>query len=265
LFLLVVFRHRQREEAAMSLQRWAGTTAVMCAVAWALASLGPGLPELRAAVHDPQGLVDQSGADALLLVAVPCLAWLCWAWGALGLALTAASTVPGSAGRLAGLLRDGVLPAGARRAAAVALGVGLSATAPTLLPPTAPLAAATAAAADDGAAGADDGRAGGTLLVDGPSTPAVPDWPAAPSPDAPSTDALPTADWPSYAEGDHVVVRGDCLWDIAADWLSSHEPGPAPSDAEVQRAVQAWWQANAAVIGPDPDLLLPGQVLRPPG
>jgi hypothetical protein len=28
--------------------------------------------------------------------------------------------------------------------------------------------------------------------------------------------------------------------------------------------VHAWWVANAGVIGPDPDLLLPGQVLRPP-
>jgi hypothetical protein len=266
LIALVVFRHRQREDVAMSLQRWVGTTVVMCAVAWGLESLGPGLPELRAAVHDPQGLVDRSGADALLLVAVPCLAWLCWAWGALGLLLTAASTVPGSAGRLAGLVRDGVLPAGARRAAAVALGVGLSATAPALLPPAAPLAAATAAAADDAAAaGADHGSAGGSVLVDWPSTPAVPDWPAAPSPDAPSTPALPTTDWPSYTEGDHVVVRGDCLWDIAADWVRNGEPGPAPSDVAVQRAVQAWWQTNAAVIGPDPDLLLPGQVLRPPG
>jgi nucleoid-associated protein YgaU len=32
----------------------------------------------------------------------------------------------------------------------------------------------------------------------------------------------------------------------------------------VAAAVDAWWHANAAVIGPDPDLLLPGQVLRPP-
>jgi hypothetical protein len=32
----------------------------------------------------------------------------------------------------------------------------------------------------------------------------------------------------------------------------------------VAAAVQAWWRTNAAVIGPDPDLLLPGQVLQPP-
>src|SRR3954469_13779379 len=131
----------QPEEGAMSMRRWIGTTAVMGAVAWALWSLGPALTEVRAAVGDPQGLVDRAGADALLLVVVPVLAWLCWAWGALGLLLTAASTVPGSAGRLAGWLLGRVLPGGARRAAALALGVGLSATAPVVLPPTAsPLA-----------------------------------------------------------------------------------------------------------------------------
>ena len=38
-----------------------------------------------------------------------------------------------------------------------------------------------------------------------------------------------------------------------------------PFFAEIARAVHAWWTANADVIGPDPDQLLPGQVLRPPG
>src|SRR3954467_4144605 len=98
----------QREEGAMSMRRWTETTALMAAVAWALWSLGPATTEVRAAVGDPQGLVDRAGADALLLVVVPVLAWLCWAWGALGLLLTAASTVPGSAGRLAALLLHGL-------------------------------------------------------------------------------------------------------------------------------------------------------------
>jgi nucleoid-associated protein YgaU len=236
----------------MSLRRWAGTTAVMCAVAWALLSLGPGPAELHAALTDPQGLVDRAGADALVLVVVPVLAWLCWGWGALGLLLTAASTAPGWTGRLARLLLAGVLPAGARRAAAVALGLSLSATAPAVLLPTAyPLAVATAAAADE--------LGSERVPVDWPSTPArdiAPDWPSTPP---------ATPDWPSATAGEHVVVRGDCLWDVAAGWLQREAPGTPVSDADVQRAVQAWWQANSAVIGPDPDLLLPGQVLRPPG
>jgi hypothetical protein len=237
----------------VSLRRWAGTTAVMAAAAWALWSLGPELSDLQAALADPQDLVDRSGADALLLVVVPVLAWLCWAWGALGLLLTAASTAPGWAGRLAGLLLTGVLPGGARRAAALALGLSLSTAAPVaLLPPAPSVAVSTAAASDDLGGGPEQ------ALVDWPTAPApdvVPDWPGLP-PAAP--------DWPQAAPAEHVVLRGDCLWDIAADWLQRQAPDAPVSDAEVQRATQAWWQANAAVIGPDLDLLLPGQVLRPP-
>ena len=81
-------------------------------------------------------------------------------------------------------------------------------------------------------------------------------------------------DWPHRAAGprtrlaatataDTVVVRGDCLWHIASDRLLTQH-GRMPTDGEVAAASQAWWQANAEVIGPDPDLLLPGQVLSPP-
>jgi hypothetical protein len=226
----------------------------MCAIGWVLWSLGPTLPELRSAATDPQAFVDRSGADALVLVAVPVLAWLCWGWGALGLVLTAASTVPGASGRLAGVLVTGLLPAGARRAAAVALGLTLG-TAPALalLPaataPAGVTAVATAAAAEDlGSA------PGGVASVDWPGAQGdvVPDWPGAPDPPGAAADA-------------HVVLRGDCLWEIASGRLQRDRPGTPATDAEVAQAVQAWWQANAEVIGPDPDLLLPGQVLRPPG
>ena len=227
----------------MSIRRWAATSAVMGLVAWALLLLGPAPAELRGALADPQGLVDTTGADALVVVGVGALAWLCWAWGALGLLLTAASTAPGWAGHVSAVLLRGVLPAGARRAAAMAIGVGLSAVGPTVLPAVLTPATVVAAASQ-----------------------AVPvaqlDWPAAPSADSATT---PDLDWPAPAAGEHVVVRGDCLWDIAQAWLAAHHPGAAVSDAEVARAVHAWWQANTAVLGDDPDLLLPGQVLRPPG
>src|SRR3954447_7734501 len=234
----MVFGQRQ-PEVSMSLRRWAGTTALMAAVAWALGSLGPGASDVQAALADPQGLVDRSGPDALLLAVVPALAWLCWGWGALGLLLTAASTVPGFAGRLAGLLLTRVLPGSARRAAALALGLGLSTAGPVILPPgmAAPLAS-TAAAADD----VGDGL--GQVVVDWPSGPApspVPDWPGAPP-------AFP--DRPHPTPDEHVVVRGECLWDIAADWLQRRAPGAPVTDDDVRRATQDWWQANAVVIGP---------------
>jgi nucleoid-associated protein YgaU len=151
-----------------------------------------------------------------------------------------------------------VLPYGARRGAALALGIGLGVTGPvlgsTLMVLTAPAAAADTVLPDRPAllpgAGAipdwptDTGTLPGQVV--GPSAaPALPDWP------------------PSPAVGDHVVVRGDCLWDIAAARLAD-QLGRTASAPEIARATAAWWAANAAVIGSDPDVLFPGQVLRPP-
>ena len=56
-----------------------------------------------------------------------------------------------------------------------------------------------------------------------------------------------------------VVVRGDCLWTIAAHHLPS-----SASDADIDGAWRLWYAANRAVIGDDPNLILPGQQLRPP-
>ncbi|MGM7422444.1 LysM peptidoglycan-binding domain-containing protein [Cellulosimicrobium sp. ES-005] len=56
-----------------------------------------------------------------------------------------------------------------------------------------------------------------------------------------------------------VVVRGDSLWSIAA----RHLPDGA-TDAQVADAVQRWYAANVEVVGDDPDLVRPGQVLVAP-
>lgn len=56
-----------------------------------------------------------------------------------------------------------------------------------------------------------------------------------------------------------VVVRGDSLWSIAARHL------PAGStDRQVADAVERWYATNAHVVGADPDLVRPGQVLVAP-
>jgi hypothetical protein len=64
------------------------------------------------------------------------------------------------------------------------------------------------------------------------------------------------------ARTDDVVVvrRGDCLWDLVARHL-----GPGASAAEIAAQWPRWYAANRATIGSDPDLLQPGQRLRPPG
>jgi LysM repeat protein len=56
-----------------------------------------------------------------------------------------------------------------------------------------------------------------------------------------------------------VVKPGDTLWSIAATEL-----GPNATAEDVDTRWPAWYAANRQQIGPDPDLILPGQVLRIP-
>lgn len=246
----------------MSVRRLLGTATAMAAIAVALAVLTPPVPDAVAALATAQRTADTAGADVLVLHLAGLLAWLVWAWGALGLALTASSALPGRTGTVAELALRRVLPRGARTAAALALGIGLG-IAPPVLGVAAPLVGAIPAVAEELPAGPPPA---GTAVV--------PDWPApsvsapAPAVPPPSHSTAPTADgvpdWPrTPAAGEHVVVRGDCLWDIVERRLTA-DGGRVPSGGAVAAAVHAWWQANADIIGPDPDLLLPGQVLRPP-
>ena len=219
----------------MPAARLAVTSAVMGAFAVLLGAVTPGISDSLAVLAAAQEVADAEGPDAVVVTAVGLLAWSTWAWGALGLLVTGAAALPGALGAGARMLARAVLPAAARRAMAVALGVGLGVSSPLVAgaSPPAPV---------------------------GASAPA-PDWPQAPPEDH---RGAPVPDWPDRPHpGQHVVVRGDCLWDIAAHHLGS-VTGHPPSNGEIARAVQAWWTTNAGVIGPDPDLLLPGQVLRPP-
>jgi nucleoid-associated protein YgaU len=56
-----------------------------------------------------------------------------------------------------------------------------------------------------------------------------------------------------------VVAAGDCLWLIAA-----HRLGPGASDSRIAAEAERWYAANSAVIGPDPDVIQPGQALVAP-
>jgi nucleoid-associated protein YgaU len=65
---------------------------------------------------------------------------------------------------------------------------------------------------------------------------------------------------PAEAGGTTYVVRpGDCLWTIA----EAHLPGGSGA-AAVADAWPAWYAANRDVVGPDPNLLRPGQSLTVP-
>jgi hypothetical protein len=235
----------------MSIRRLVVTATAMAAIAAALAALTPPFAAMTGTLASAQRTVDAQGADVLIAATAGLLAWAVWAWGALGLALTAASALPGIAGGAARLALQVALPAGARRSAALLLGLGLGVAGPllaTAVPHLAPTASAATAESipDWPSPGADAAR--------------VPDWPAG----AEATAQTPPAGEPAAGPAQRVVLRGDCLWHIAADSLLGRL-GRLPTDGEVATAVQAWWSANADVIGPDPDLLIPGQVLRPPG
>lgn len=94
-----------------------------------------------------------------------------------------------------------------------------------------------------------------------------PGWtPTPPTPGQGSAPTLPPGDIamvstaPTDQEARSVVVtRGDTLWAIAARHL-----GPQATDQDVAAHWPRWYAANRAVIGDDPDLILPGQVLTAP-
>ncbi|QDW64123.1 LysM peptidoglycan-binding domain-containing protein [Oerskovia sp. KBS0722] len=56
-----------------------------------------------------------------------------------------------------------------------------------------------------------------------------------------------------------VVLRGDSLWSLAERAL-----GGGATDAQIAAEWQSWYAANTEVIGQDPDLIRPGQVLQAP-
>ena len=90
---------------------------------------------------------------------------------------------------------------------------------------------------------------------------ADPHWTPTPPPEDPRTLAARQLRAPGPAPGtSEVTVRaGDSLWSICAAQL-----GPLASDVDIALAWPRLYAANRDVIGGDPGLLHPGQVLRMP-
>ena len=161
---------------------------------------------MAGALATAQRTADTAGPDALVLAAAGLLAWAVWAWGALGLALTAATALPGCSVAARGCSCPSScppVPAGAPRSL---LGMGLGVAGPLLVPAVAlPVLPAASAAPSVS-------RAGLARPAPRPARPLPPTGRRPPR--------LPTR-WcrtglPATA---HVVVRGDCLWHIAAGRL----------------------------------------------
>ena len=226
--------------------------------------------------------------DALLIFVVAVLAWACFAWLALGTLLMALSVLPGALGAACGSLAERLTPAVYRRAARVALGISVAAgpvlgmvpaNAATVDQPTQAAAAAQVLPGLDRPGTVDSQLPGGIQLPDldrpggndvlnqlpMPDRPishhAQADRTGVPNPDRPqSGNPVTRAPFRQVDSHQHVVVkRGDNLWDIA----KSHLPDGA-SNAEINREWHRWYDANRQVIGENPDMILPGQILTPP-
>jgi len=221
----------------------------------AVAGLGWGSAGALAAVRAP----GPATFDELLALAAAGTACCVFGWLCCGLVLTVAAEGLGSAARLDRVARA-TAPHAVRRLAALLLGVGLV-SAPVAL--ALPAQAAPVALAATHQPGPTSPAPGG---LDGwsPDRPAPLPTPARPAASRPATEPsalLVARPHRQRAVTEHVVVRrGDTLWDIAARAL-----GPNASAAHIAASWPRWHAANRSTIGPDPDLILPGQLLRPPG
>lgn len=210
-------------------------TAARCLLVWgaATATAAPLLALLASATLAPA-----RGFDDLLVRACSAALLACTAWGWL---CVTAVVVEARSGRGPGASSPGV-PRSLRRLVLRACGLALvGATAAGVVP----------------AAATPDHLQQGTVLGAGPTDPLV----GLPLPQRAAGAAHRTGTEPVRVEPVRVEA-GDSLWSLSAAHLAD---GTRPPD---DAAVAAYWPrvhaANHDVVGPDPDLLLPGQVLRLP-
>lgn len=260
--------------------------------AWALVALGTWVRSLWGAVTAP----GPASADEILMAGVAGLALVLGGWLWIGAVLQALSLVPGWIGRGLQPLARTVVPPLARRGVALALGVGLATGMTGMAHAASPVPSSTAAVSPSAAvplspaavtvvrASPTPAEAAGALSEDPPNPGWRPNAPTVrpqPSPDlrsvstratdspapgwSPSSGWTPSSGWsPSRGAaerepGQVVVLRGDSLWSIAAAHL-----GPTATDADVAAEWPRWYAANLAIIGEDPNLIHPGQVLTAP-
>lgn len=197
---------------------------------WSRAGLRDALGPLPATVDEVVGAAALVALSGVLV------------WAAAALVLSTLATVPGALGSAAGRAAAAVTPAVVRRTVAVAVGVSVAGGASPALGAVGVCATAAATPVMLSSAFASDSVS------------------ASPAASAPGTGPakLPSLDRPA-APLVVTVAPGDSLWRIAARHL-----GPDATAPEIAAEWPRWYDANRAVIGPDPDLIRPRQQLQQP-
>jgi hypothetical protein len=241
----------------------------------ALGVTRPRFAQLGHQLASPHDWIEQAGVDAALAAVTGAAFWLVGAWLGLGLLTALVGRLPGAVGQVAWLVSVALVPNTLRRLAAGSAGLGVllapvAAAATPARPTPGPGATASAGAlpvpawpvghaVDAGATGSphDSPR---TALRPRPSSssgPATPVWPSEPAPVPPRTSPVGSTQAPHAR--DVRVQTGDSLWLIAARRL-----GAGAMPGQIADAWPRWYAVNKDVVGDDPSLILPGQVLRAP-
>ncbi|MET0712907.1 MAG: hypothetical protein ABWZ30_10430 [Jiangellaceae bacterium] len=211
---------------------------------------------LRWATASPLTSIRDGGArfDDVVGLAAAVACWTLLGWVALVLASTALGSIPGALGRLGAEAATRLTPVAMSSATRLALGLSVVAGPATVALPVNAAPIATRVTTLDGPAAnaevrflPDVGRPGWIEAAD------TTEVKTEPAPPGSARRAVATV----------VVEAGDCLWTIAAETLAA-TIGSEPSNAAVTAEWPRWYALNRAAIGADPDLLLPGMLLRAP-
>ena len=251
-----------------------------CVAASTAVFVGTAAGALRWAAGSPATICHAIGADRnfdrLFTHAAALLAWLGLSWFCIAVSLEILGRLPGLVGQVCSAVAANVNPRIVRRLAQAAIGMTIAAgPLSTPFAWAAPVAtvATTTTVTMPGEVSADRPLGSGPapvvapsvlapeLALDRPAGSFVAARPAAPrvvTPTAPSAIVAGVPHREAPREG-YIVRRGDALWNIAARHL-----GAGASAADIAREWPRWYAANRSVIGPNPSLLRPGELLLPP-
>jgi hypothetical protein len=235
----------------------------------------PRFGELGRHLAAPRAWLQEAGTDAAIGSIAAAAAWLVAVWLGVGLLAATVARLPGGCGRAGAFVSRRLLPRAMLQvvAGSVGLGVLLAPVAAGAAPRPVPHRVAAHATLPAPGWPLDPAPARSTTPPRRDATPATPgraclpppSWPsnAAPRPTSqptphPTTQPTRPAEHPRAGRGLRVRA-GDSLWLITARRL-----GPAATPAEIAAQWPQWYAANRDVIGRDPALIMPGQLLHTP-